>query len=35
MPDRLEIMETVWMTLEQAQQQKLPEHLQRYLLDQG
>jgi len=35
MPDRLEILETVWMTLEQAQQQKLPEHLQRYLLDQG
>ena len=34
-PDQLEIVEAVWMTLEQARRQTLPRHLESYLLDQG
>ena len=34
-PDQLEIMEAVWMTLEQARQQTIPEHLRRFLLEQS
>lgn len=32
-PDQIEIIETVWMDQEQALQQKLPDHLRRYLLE--
>jgi len=34
-PDQIEIIETVWMDQEQALQQKLPDHLRRYLLERG